>query len=237
MKQRIELTVEKRTPGRATARGLRVAKMVPGVIYGAGLDNSHISLHVNDILKYNTRAYENALLNLKSADGKLNGKVALLKEVVVHPLTRRPEHVDLFALDLTKAVRIPVEIKVEGKAIGLSEGGMLNIVTRSVEVECLPTQIPDFILVDVTNLGVGDSIHASELTIPDGVKLISRPEITIVACNEIEEEVVAAPVAAATPAAGAAAPAAGAAAPAAAGKDAKAAPAAAKPAAKPAAKK
>ena len=237
MKQRIELTVEKRTPGRATARGLRVAKMVPGVIYGAGLDNSHISLHVNDILKYNTRAYENALLNLKSADGKLNGKVALLKEVVVHPLTRRPEHVDLFALDLTKAVRIPVEIKIEGKAIGLTEGGMLNIVTRSVEVECLPTQIPDFILVDVSNLGVGDSIHASELTIPDGVKLISRPEITIVACNEIEEEVVAAPVAAATPAAGAAAPAAGAAAPAAAGKDAKAAPAAAKPAAKPAAKK
>jgi large subunit ribosomal protein L25 len=233
MKQRIELTVEARTPGRATARGLRVAKMVPGVIYGAGLENGHISLHVNDILKYNTRSYENALLNLKSSNPKLNGKVALIKEVSVHPLTRRPEHVDLFALDLTKAVRIPVEIKVEGKAIGLAEGGMLNIVTRSVEVECLPTQIPDFILVDVTSLGVGDSIHASELTIPEGVKLISRPEITIVACNEIEEEVVAAPVAAAaTPAAGAAAPAAGAAAPAAAGKDAKAAPAAAKPAAK-----
>ena len=232
MKQRIELTVEARTPGRATARGLRVSKMVPGVIYGAGLDNGHISLHVNDILKYNTRAFENALLNLKSSNPKLNGQVALLKEVCVHPLTRRPEHVDLFALDLTKAVRIPVEIKVEGKAIGLAEGGMLNIVTRSVEIECLPTAIPDFILVDVSGLGVGDSIHASELTIPAGVKLISRPEITIVACNEIEEEVVAAPVAAAaTPAAGAAAPAAGAAAPAA-GKDAKAAPAAAKPAAK-----
>ncbi len=237
MKQRIELTVQARTPGRATARGLRVAKMVPGVIYGAGLDNSHISLHVNDILKYNTRAYENVLLNLKSADGKLNGKIALLKEVMVHPLTRNPEHVDLFALDMTKTVRIPVEIKVEGKAIGLAEGGMLNIVTRSVEVECLPTAIPEFILVDVSALGVGDSIHASELTIPDGVKLISRPEITIVACNEIEEEVVAAPVAAAIAVAGAA-PAAGAAAPAAAAAGAKApaagakAPAAAKPAAK-----
>ena len=229
MKQKIELTVEARTSGRAEARGLRVNKMVPGIIYGA-IENANISLQVNDILKYNTRTYENALLTIKSGDTKLNGKVALIKEVFVNPLTRRPEHVDLFALDLTKSVRVSVEIKIEGKAIGISEGGLLNIVTRQVEVECLPTAIPESITIDVTNLGVGDSIHASELTIPAGVKLISRPELTIAAVVEIEEEVIAAPVAAAaTPAAGAAAPAAGAAAPAA---GAKAAPAAAKPAAK-----
>ncbi len=227
MKQRIELNVVAREAGRASARGLRVNKMVPGVIYGA-IENVNVSLHVNDILKYNARAYENALLNIKSEDPKLNGKIALLKEVSVHPLTRRPEHVDLFALDLNKAVRVSVEIKVEGKAIGLSEGGLLNIVTRQVEVECLPTAIPDSIIIDVTNLGVGDSIHASELTIPAGVKLLSRPELTIAAVVEQEEEVVATPVAAAAPvagaapAAGAAAPAAGAKAPAAGAKDAKA---------------
>jgi large subunit ribosomal protein L25 len=227
MKQKIELTVETRTSGRAEARGLRVNKMVPGIIYGA-IENANISLHVNDILKYNSRAYENALLTIKSGDTKLNGKVALIKEVFVNPLTRRPEHVDLFALDLTKSVRVSVEIKIEGKAIGISEGGLLNIVTRQVEVECLPTAIPESITIDVTNLGVGDSIHASELTIPAGVKLISRPELTIAAVVEIEEEAIATPASAATPAAGAAAPAAGAAAPAAGAK----APAAAKPAAK-----
>lgn len=221
MKKQIELTVETRTAGRADARGLRVNKMVPGIIYGA-IENANISLHVNDVLKYNSRAYENALMTIKSSDAKLNGKVALFKEVSVNPLSRRPEHVDLFALDLTKTVRVSVEIKVEGKAIGIAEGGLLNIVTRQVEIECLPTAIPEFILIDVTELNVGDSIHASELTIPAGVKLISRPELTIAAVVEIEEEVIAAPVAAAaTPAAGAAAPAAGAAAPAAA-KDAKA---------------
>jgi large subunit ribosomal protein L25 len=215
MKQRIELTVEPRQAGRGEARGLRVNKMVPGVIYGGGLQNATVSLHVNDILKYNARAYENALLNIKSSDSKLNGKVALLKDVMVHPLTRQPEHVDLLALDLTKAVRVFVEVRVEGKAIGLSEGGLLNIVTRQLEVECLPTEIPDAITVDVTNLGVGDSLHVSEVTVPKGVKMISRPELTVAAVNEAEEEIVAAPVAAATPAAGAAAPAAGAAAPAA----------------------
>ena len=148
MKQRIELPVEARITGRAEARGLRVNKMVPGVIYGA-IENAHISLHVNDVLKYNARAYENALLNIKSADSKLNGKVALIKAVHVNPLTRRPEHVDLFALDMTKQVRVSVEIRLEGKPIGLAEGGLLNIVARQVEVECLPTEIPDFIVADV----------------------------------------------------------------------------------------
>lgn len=236
MKQQIELTVNKRESGRATARGLRINKMVPGVIYGA-TENTTISLHVNDVIKYNSRAYENALLSLKSDDKNLNGKIALFKEVVINPLTRRPDHVDLFALDLTKAVRISVEIRVEGKPIGLAEGGLLNIVTRQVEIECLPTAIPDSILVDVTNLGVGDSIHASDLSIPDGIKLISKPELTIAAVVVQEDEVAATPAAAAaaTPAAAGKAPAAGAKAPAAAGK----APAAGAkaPAAKPAAKK
>lgn len=210
-KQRIELNVETRQSGRGNSRELRVNKMVPGIIYGA-IENQNISVHVNDILKYNTRAYENALLNLKSSDSKLNGKVALIKSVQVNPLSRKPEHVDFFALDLNKPVRVSVEIKIEGKAIGLSEGGLLNIVMRSVEVECLPTAIPEFLTLDVTNLGVGESLHASELTMPAGVKLISRPEVTIAAVVEQEEEVAAAPVAAAAaPAAGAAAPAAGAA--------------------------
>lgn len=230
MKQRIELTVDKRESGRAGARGLRVNKMVPGVIYGA-TENVNISLHVNDVIKYNSRAFENALLNIKSTDSKLNGKVALLKEVVVNPLSRRPEHVDLFALDLTKNVRVSVEIKIEGKAIGLAEGGLLNIVVRQVEVECLPTAIPEAIVVDVTNLAVGDSIHVSDLTVPAGVKMITRPEVTIAAVVVQEEETVATPAAdaAAAPAAGAAAPAAAAGAKPAAGA---AAPAAAKAPAK-----
>lgn len=209
MKQRIELNVEARESGRANARGLRTKSMVPGVIYGA-IENANVSLHVNDILKYNTRAYENALMNIKSNDSKLNGKVALIKKVSVNPLSRRPEHVDLFALDLKKNVRVSVEIKVDGKPVGLAEGGLLNIVTRQVEIECLPTEIPEAIVVDVSNLNVGDSLHVSDVQVPEGVKMISRPELTIAAVVVQEEEVVApaADAAAATPAAGAAAPAA-----------------------------
>ena len=240
MKQRIELEIESRIPGRATARGLRLNKKVPGVVYGS-TENMHIQLHVNDVLKYNSRAYENALLNLKSSDAGLNGKIALFKEVVVHPLSRTPEHVDLFILDLKKVVKVSVEIRVEGKPIGLAEGGLLNIAIRQLEIECLPTQIPEFLTIDVSNLGVGDSVHVSDLQLPDGIKMLSRTDTTIAAVVVQEEEVIAAPVAAeAAPAAaaaggkapaaaaGAKAPAAAAGAKAPAGK----APAAAKPAAK-----
>jgi large subunit ribosomal protein L25 len=221
MKQRIELNVESRETGRANSRALRVNKMIPAVIYGS-VEPINVSIHENDVIKYKARAFENALLNLKSTKvAKANGIVALFKEVTVNPLTRRPVHVDLFSLDLTKAVRVFVEIKIEGKAIGLAEGGMLSIVSRQVEIECLPTAIPDFITVDVTNLNIGDSVHVSDITLADGLKFISRPELTIAACTEIEEEVIAAPVAAAAAAApvaaaggkAAAAPAAGKAAP------------------------
>lgn len=227
--QRIDLSVETRQTGRGQSRALRVNRQVPAVIYGA-TENKNLALEEKIIVKYNTRAFENALFNLKSSDSALNGKVVMMKKVDVHPLTRRPQHVDLIALDLTKTVRIHIEIKLEGKPIGISEGGLLNVVNRTVEIECLPTEIPDGITVDISNLGVGDALHASDLTVPAGAKMISSPETTIAVVNLFVEEEVA-PVAAATPdaaaagaapAAGAAAPAAGAAAPAA---DAKAAPA------------
>ncbi len=227
--QRVEIEVKARTPGRAAARGLRVSKMVPGIVYGA-TGNTPISVAEGSIVKYNTRAFENALFNLKGE--KLTGVVALLKEVVINPLTRRPEHVDFFALDLKKTVRIAVEIRLEGKPIGLSEGGLLSFVNRTIEIECLPTEIPDAIVADVSNLGVGDALHISDLKIPAGLKVMSQPELTVAVVNIVEEEKAATPAADA-----AAAPAAtDAKAPAAAAADAKA-PAAKADAKAPAAKK
>ncbi len=215
--QRFDLTVEPRTTGKHFSRKLRRERKVPATVYGSVAPKS-ISLEEGMIVKYNVRAYENALFNLKSADKGLDNVVVLMKDVVVHPVTRRPQHVDLFAIDLKKAVRVFVEILIEGKPVGLADGGLLNIVNRQVEIECLPTDIPESIKVDVSNLGVGDSLHFSDLQLPASAKMISSADLTIAVVNLIEEET-AAPAAAA-PAAAAAAPAAaaGAKAPAAAAK-------------------
>ncbi|WP_295905274.1 50S ribosomal protein L25 [uncultured Bdellovibrio sp.] len=204
MKNRIELNVEPREIGKHNSRALRNSRNVPAVIYGA-VEPINVAVGEKEIVKYNTRAYENALFTLKSNDKKANGIVVLVKSVDVHPLSRRPQHVDFFALDLKKAVRVNVEVRLEGKPIGLSEGGLLNVVLRSVEVEVLPTDIPEFLTADISNLGVGDALHVSDLQVSGSVKVITGAEQTIAVVNAQEEEVVAtpaaAPAAAATPAA------------------------------------
>lgn len=223
MKQRHELSVEPRANGKAECRALRRSMKVPGVIYGATA-NVNITLHENDVIRYSSRKFDNALFTLKSAIKDANGKVVLFKKVDIHPLTRRPVHADLYALDLTKAVRVFIEIKTEGKAAGISEGGLLSIVNRQVEIEVLPNDIPESLTVDVSHLGVGESVHVSDLKLPAGVKMISSADLTLAVVTTIEEETTATPDAAA-PAAGtpaAAAPAAGAKAAAAPAKDAKA---------------
>lgn len=217
MSQRHDLNIEPRTTGKHFSRALRRDRKIPAVVYGSSTEPKSVYIDESSVVRYNVRAYENALFNLKSSDAKLGGVVALIKEVIVHPVTRRPQHVDLFALDLKKAVRISIEVKLEGKPVGIADGGLLNVVNRQIEIECLPTEIPENIVVDISGLGVGDALHVSDLKIPAGVKVISAPELTIAVVNLFVEEVVAAPTAdaAAAPAAGAAAPAAGAAAPAA----------------------
>ena len=225
MKQRIDLNVSPRETGKHNSRAIRNARQVPAVVYGA-IENANIVIDEKFIVKYNTRAFENALFNLKSDNNKLNGKVVLMKSVDVHPLSRRPVHVDLFALDMTKTVRVFVEVKLEGKPVGIAEGGLLNVVSRQIEVECLPTDIPEFFTADVSNLGVGDALHVSDLKLPESLKVLTRPEETIAVVVTQEEEAAATPAAAAAPAAGAAAaaPAAGAKAAAAPAAGAKAAP-------------
>ncbi len=229
MKSRIDLTVEPREIGKANSRALRLARQVPGIIYGA-VEPINVKIFEGDILRYNTRAHENALFNLKSTISKANGKVVLIKSVDVHPVTRRPQHVDLIALDLTKTVRVHVEVRLEGKPLGLAEGGLLNVVHRQVEIECLPTEIPDFLTADISHLGLGDALHVSDLKVTGSVKMMTKAEETIAVVN-IQAEETAAPAAEAAPAA-AAAPAAGGKAPAAAPAAGAKAPAAKAPAAK-----
>ena len=208
MKERIELTADLRSTGKSEARALRRAEKVPAVVYGAG-KNTNLFVETKAIKKYKTRAYENALYTLKSPTTELNNVVVLMKDVTVHPVTQIPLHVDFFAIDLKKPIRVFVEIRLEGKPIGIAEGGLLNAVTREAEIECLPTAIPEFITVDVSGLGVGQAIHISDLNLPTGAKMISLSHLTVAVVNKEDEkatpvatEAAAAAPAAATPAAG-----------------------------------
>ncbi len=215
--QQISIDVNSRQAGDHVSR-LRRSKAVPGVVYGPKITNMVLSLAENDAVRYSRHNYENAIFTLKSTDGQLNGLKVLKKAVTFHPVTRKPIHIDFFAPDMTKTIRVSVDLRFEGKPAGLADGGIFNAVRREIEIECLPTEIPDSISVDVTGIGIDESLHVSDIKIPDGIKLITSREETVATVSVVAEEVIAAPVVAAgdataaagAPAAPGAAPAAGA---------------------------
>ena len=216
--QNLSLKADARAPGKSGARELRRGWYVPAVVYGPKTKTLSLSIHVNDAIKYSRRGFENSIFTIESTDSALNGMKVLRKSLDVHPITRRPTHMDFFAPDMTKSVRVDVEVRITGKAKGIADGGLVSMVRRNVEIECLPLEIPDFFELDISELGLNESMHVSDIKFPENIKVISSTDETIVSCAEVKEEV-AAPVVAdaaaagATPAAGAAgaaAPAAGA---------------------------
>lgn len=210
--QEIKINASVREAGKATSRGLRDTRNVPAVVYGPKTKPLSFSIHENDAVKYSKTGFENSILTLTSTDAALNGLKVLRKSIDIHPVSRRPVHMDFFAPDMTKKVRVHVEVRISGKAKGTAEGGLVSMARRDVEVECLPLEIPQFFELDVTELDLNDSMHVSDIKFPESVRVLTSMDETIVTCAEVKEEV-AAPVAVeAAPAEGAAAaPAAGAA--------------------------
>lgn len=202
--QQIKIAAQVRAPGKATARGLRIDRAVPAVVYGPKTKPLAISIGINDATKYSRVAFENSIFTLESSDSALNGLKVLKKSFDIHPVTRRPIHMDFFAPDMTQAVRVNVEVRITGKAKGIGDGGLVSMIRRDVEIECLPLEIPAFFELDVTELGLNSSMHVSDIKFPENVKVITSQDETIVSCAEVKEEVVvAAPVADAAAAAGA----------------------------------
>lgn len=211
--QELKMTAKTREPGKHIARGLRSTRNIPCVVYGPKTKPLSFSIHENDAVKYSRTAFENSILTLESDDSALGGLKILRKEVIIHPVSRRPVHMDFFAPDMTQVVRVDVEVRLIGKAKGTADGGLVSMVRRDVEIECLPLEIPSFFELDITDMGLNESMHVSDIKFPESLKVITTKDETIVTCAEVREEA-AAPVAQAD--ATAAAPG-GAAAPAAAG--------------------
>ncbi len=220
---RQEIPVTTREIGKHASRTSRTQGMVPGVVYGPKNQPVNVLAEEKLIKKFHGRKFESTIFTLKTDVSGLDKVAVLLRDIQVHPVTRRPVHVDFYALDMSANIVVSIGLRFEGKAIGISDGGVLELIVREVDVECKPNEIPDEIVVDVSGMGVGDALHVSDLKAPAGVKFISQSTLTL-ATLVVPKEEAAAPVAAAAEAAPAAA-AAGKAAPAAAAG--KAAPAAA----------
>lgn len=186
--EKIELTAWDRKPGRGACRQLRMKRYVPAVVYGPNREPISISLEERQAVKYSRHGYENTIFTLKSEDKTVNGVQVLRKALDIHPLTRKPIHMDFYALDMKALVYVNVELRFQGTPLGVKEGGVFNAVRRELEIECLPTEIPEGFDVDISGLNLDDSLHVSDLKIPAGIKVITAPDLTICTVAEVREE-------------------------------------------------
>ena len=163
--------VRRRDTGKEINRKRRAGGKVPGVIYGKGLETRSIEFERKILEKFLHTARRGTVIVKMTVQDGADGKesYAVLKEVQTHPLTDRITHVDFYEVALGKKFRVEVPLRVKGKAVGIEMGGVLEVVTRSLEVECTPDHVPEFLELDVTSLGLGQSLHLADVRFPEGV--------------------------------------------------------------------
>jgi large subunit ribosomal protein L25 len=181
--EQVALEVFLRKPsGKGGASALRREEKIPAIFYGPGTEPMAIAVarvSLEKILKKQTS--ENTLYQLTIKGGPEDTvKTVMLKDLQKTPLDRVILHADFLEVSLTKAIDITVGLKVVGKAPGVEKGGILQEISREIEIRCLPTQIPDTIDLDVSALEIGDSIHVQDLHLAEGITVLSEPRLTLI---------------------------------------------------------
>jgi len=184
---KIEIKAFARTPGKGPARQLRMKGYIPAVIYGPNIEPQSLYIEQREAIKYGSHSFDNAIFSFASDDKGLKGQQAMRKSMDVHPITRKPTHIEYYALDMKATMTVAVELDFVGKSEGEKNGGVFNAVRREIEIECLPTDIPEKFEVDISGMEMNDALHVSDLKLGD-VKIVTAPELTICTVAEVKEE-------------------------------------------------
>ncbi len=188
MSNRVTLKARPRTAvGRNAVKKLKAAQQVPAVIYGAGIEpaNLQLSRRELEILLSHARG-ENILVDLEiEQEGKNLNRLALIQEIQHHPVNRTVLHVDFHAVSTTETLVAEIPLEPVGEAVGVkTHGGLLEQSLRTIEVECLPKDLPEVVQVDVSALNLGQSLHVKEISLPAGVRAVTDGEITVFLVSE-----------------------------------------------------
>jgi large subunit ribosomal protein L25 len=172
-----------RTPsGKGGARTLRQTGNIPAIFYGPETEPIPIQVAKSSLEKtLKKQTSENILyqLTIKGNDQE-TVKTVMLKELQKNPIDREILHLDFYEVSLFKEIDVTVGLKIVGKATGVEKGGILQEISRDLEIRCLPTNIPNYIEVDVSALDIGDSIHVGDIQLPEGIRILSEAHLTLV---------------------------------------------------------
>lgn len=186
--QRMELTAKTREPKKGISNKLRKDGNVPAVLYGVGVEPKNISVNHKeiDLLEKKNNGF-NFLIDLKVEKEKPT--LTMIRDYQSDVITRNFIHLDFQVIDITKKLDVEVPFNLVGTPIGVKEGGVMNQLRRKIHLKAIPTSIPEYIDIDVSNLKIGDSIHADEVKLPEGVEFphaVNYTVVTVVVPTKIE---------------------------------------------------
>jgi len=190
--EKIELhaTVRK-SVGNGPARVLRRSGQTPAVLYGPKAETVLLSVVTKDLEQVLKKgSFGQLILDLVIRNGKEMTKAAMIKELQTHPVSGSLIHIDFYEVDMKRKIKVMVPVVTTGQSVGVEEGGLLNIVRRELEIFCLPGDIPEAIELDITELGIGDSIHVDELPLGENFEVSADTNYTVVTVlsPKVEEE-------------------------------------------------
>ncbi len=184
--------------GKQKVKALRKEGFIPASLYGKNIDGMLLSISsktVKQLLR--TTSMRNTIFELK-IKGKRNKQAAIVYDMQMHPVTREIVHIDLYGISMKEKVTVSVPVRVCGTAKGIEMGGVLVQRMRTIEVECLPADIPSELTIDVTEMEIGDVRHVSDLEAvnfeflvePERTVVTLQPPKVVTVAEEEEEEVV-----------------------------------------------
>jgi large subunit ribosomal protein L25 len=192
----LKAEIREQTGSKAARKELEQGR-IPAIIYGHKEQPESISLDAHDFVEGLHHGHR--LMDVQI--GKKKQKT-VIKDLQYDHLGRSIIHADLMRVDVSEMIKLTVPVELKGTAAGTHEGGIVEEHTDHIEIECKATDIPECIVISVKDMNVGDSLHAGDIELPEGIKLVSSPDILMVSCHlviaaktteEVEGEVPATP--------------------------------------------
>jgi large subunit ribosomal protein L25 len=174
--------------GKGFARKLRKEGTIPAVLYGRDVDSVPIKISAKEWDTLMRRVRKNVILTMElHGDKGVENRPVMIKKIDRGFLGDDVNHIDFLQVSMERTIEIEIPIHLTGTAKGVIDNGIVEQHLRSIMVECLPTQIPEQIEIDVTNLDIGDSIHVSDISLP-GIKLLENMDVAVVTVIHPEAE-------------------------------------------------
>ncbi len=189
--ERIKLEVKEREGrGSADSRRLRREGLIPGVLYGRGKPPHPFAVAERELRRVlSGDSGLHAILDVV-VDGQATARPSVLKDYQQHVPSGRLSHIDLHEVRLDQPIQTQVSVTLVGEPAGVKEGGVLSQISREINIEALPMEIPDHLDLDVSGMGIGDTLRLADLPAQEGVTYLDDPEETVLASVQVPAVIV-----------------------------------------------